>query len=469
MHLLHSRHSWHYHQGSHPTADFCLWVLQVDGLHVSPFDRHPEGDGSLRALGLTENAWQTWFLRVLDPVRSKQDVEQLRQRHLAAYLKLSGEPDLQHLQRRREAELLKLATAPPLPSPPEVSYHLASWTGSTAIKDALIELEKQYTRIVHRCDRWREDVERALLREERKAATRLYDELKPYHTRIPPLNIYLVTYESPLDYLVAPATLLITVQEGQPEPQEFRARVLAAVAELAAHPDRRRKPSAYTRGEGNADRSLAYRRHARAPLPPPLQRPEMPDLDDPFRQMVVEDLWDERSLIGPVDPATLRFLREKQRPGWKLYEITFQELDGEQQRMIFLLEQKEDGSWRASGGTSSDMQKQWPKIFAQVRDHPLLFLQTQGFTMDSRQYLQLAHGDVIDNGFDVERVRLVNDAGQVLEDVVEDGYVFFTCKLQEQVGLPMQAELYDRRGRLVWQQKIPDQGLPPWLKFRYQR
>ncbi len=32
---------------------FCVWALQVDGLQVAPFTHHPEGDGHLRALGLT--------------------------------------------------------------------------------------------------------------------------------------------------------------------------------------------------------------------------------------------------------------------------------------------------------------------------------------------------------------------------------------------------------------------------------
>jgi hypothetical protein len=196
----------------------------------------------------------------------------------------------------------------------------------------------------------------------------------------------------------------------------------------------------------------------------------MPRLDDPFRQMIIEELWAKHRFHGPVDPATIHFLREKQRPGWKVYEVTFQELDGEQYRMIFMLQQNDDGSWRSvGGGTSSDMQKQWSKFFAPVHDHPLLFLGTQSFNFDNQHYLQQAHGDVIDNGFQVERVRLINDAGQVLEDVVEDGYVFFACKPEEQVLLPMQAELYDRQGKLVWRQKIPDQGLPPWLKLRNQR
>lgn len=470
MRLLHSRNSWHYSQGSNPTVDFCLWVLQVDGLHVPPFDQHPDGDGSLRTLGLTEEAWQTWFLRALDPVQSKQDMEQLRQQHLAAYLQSTG-LDMEQLGQRHRAEQLKISTDPPLPPPPEWYHYHASWQGGIAIKNKLIELEKQYQQIADQRDRLRDRVERELHREERKVATRLYDELKPYHNKIPPLNICLAVYEYPLDYLVAPAAFLLTVQEGQPRFQEFRERVIAAVAELAAHSDRRRKQSAYTRRETSAGQFIAYRRHTRKPIPPPLPRPAIPRLDDPLKQMVLEELGAERMFHPTVDFATLQFLREKQKPGWRLYEVAFQDIDGEQHRTIFILQKKEDNSWLLNGGgTSSDMQNQWSKIFVPVHDHPLIFLTWQGMNFDDQQqYLQTAHGDVIDNGFQVERVRLANDAGQVLEDKVEDGYVFFACKPEEQVQLPMQAELYDRQGKLVWRQKFPDQGLPPWLKLKYKR
>jgi hypothetical protein len=470
MRLLHSRNSWSYSQGSHPTVDFCLWVLEVDGLHVPPFDQHPDGDGSLRALGLTEDSWQTWFLRVLDPVQRKRDEEELRQLHMAEYLKVSGEPDMEHLTRRMQAEQLKISTEPPLPPPSKMYPFQASWKGSVAIKNKLIELEEQFVQADEQRNRWRKEVERALHLAERKAATRLYDELKPYHNRIPPLNICFVAYESPLDYLVTPATLLITAQEGQPGPQEFRERVIAAVEELAAYPNQRRRQSVYTRREGSTGQLIAYRRHARRPVPPPLSRPEMPRLEDPLKQMILEELGDARMSYGVVDLTTVQFLREKQKPSWRLYEVVFQEADGEQHRMICILQQNDDGSWRWNGGgTSSDMQNQWSKVFAPVRDHPLLFLATLGVNFGDQQYLQTAHGDVIDNGFQVKRVRLVNDVGQILEDTVEDGYVFFACKPEEQVQLPMQAELYDQQGKLVWRQKIPDEGLPPWLKVRHQR
>lgn len=330
-----------------------------------------------------------------------------------------------------------------------------------------MELEARYTQTEGQRPGWSEEVEHALHRGEQKAATRLYDALRPHHHRIPPLNITLARYPSPLDYLVSPALLLITIQEGQPALQEFRDRVLAAVAELAAPPGQRRRQSVYSRRAGSASQFIAYRRHERKPVPPPLPRPEIPRLEDPLRQMVVEELSDERLLYGDVDLATVHFLREKQRPGWRLYEVAFQETDGEQQRMIFLLQQDGDGAFRWNGGgTSSDMQRHWSEFFASVRDHPLLFLSTQGVNFGEQQFLRTAHGAVIDNGFHVERVRLVNDSGQALEDAVEDGYVFFACTPEEQVHLPMQAELYDRQGKLVWRQKIPDQGLPPWLKVR---
>jgi hypothetical protein len=278
--------------------------------------------------------------------------------------------------------------------------------------------------------------------------------------------VYFVWYEHPLDYLVPPATLIMTVQDSQPNPQEFHERVLAAAAELAARPGRRGRRSLYSRmREPVGQFSTTYRRHERKPAPPQPAKQEIPRLTDPARQAVLEEL-SNRSFYGIVDLATLQFPREKQRPGWKLYEVTFQEIDREQHRMIFLLQQNGDGSWHLdSGGNSIDMQHEWPEIVAPVRDHPLIFLSPHGIYLDNQTHLLTAYGDVIDNGFHVKQVCLVNDAGQILEDTVEDGYVFFACTLELRVQLPMQAELYDHQGKLVWQQAVTiDGGLPPWLQ-----
>jgi hypothetical protein len=467
MQLLYSRNPWSLRYGPDPTINFCFWTLLLDGLRVPPFDQHQSGDGSLQDLGLIEASWQAWFLRVIDPQQRKQDEEQLQQQGLAEYLKMSGEPDLEHLSRRYQAEHLKSSNAPPLPPPPEMSSYHASWRGSTAVRNRLIELAEPYKHVCSDYDMVCSDILRALQKEEHRSGINLYDELKPYHTRIPPLAIYFVMYEHPLDYLVPPATLIMTVQEGQPNPQEFHERVLAAAAELAARPGRRGRHSLYSRmREPGGQFSTAYRRHGRQSAPPQPAKQEIPRLTDPARQAVLEELSD-RLFYGIVDLATLQFLREKQRPGWKLYKVTFQEIDREQHRMILLLQQNGDGSWHLdSGGDSIDMQNEWSKIYMPVRNHPLIFLSVNGMNLDNQLYVLTAHGHVIDNGFHVERVRLVNDAGQVLEDRVEEGYVLFAWKPEQLVQLPMQAELYDHQGGLVWQQTVTiGSGLPGFQPF----
>lgn len=464
MRLLYSRDDWSFTGGfREPSLDFCLWVLQVDGLHVPPFDPHPDGDGSLRAIGLTARDWQAWFLRVIDPEQRKRDITHLQQQALAAYLNLSGEPDLEHLRQRYQAEQLKISKDFPLPSPPEFHFYHASWRGNDAVRNRLIELHEQYKHVSDHHEWLCAAVSRAHDKEERRSGTNLYAELKPYATRIPSLSVYFAVYDYPLDYLVFPATLLMTVQEGQPWPQEYRERVLAAAAELAARPDRRGRQSPYTRREENVGPfTVVYCSYTRKPVPLLLPRQEIPKLTDPARQALLDDLAEQYLFYGNVDLTTLHFLREKKRPGWKLYEVTFQETDGEQQRMVFILQQNEEGAWLVSGGGSStDMQNYWSEIVWPVHDHPLIFLIENWMSLDNHHYLLTAHGHVIDNGFDVARVRLVNGAGQALEDMVEDGYVFFACKPEQQVQLPMQAELYNHQGKLVWRQTVPDTGLPP--------
>lgn len=50
--------------------DFAVHVLQRDGLGVSPFDVHPDGDGRLRALGFTVTSWVQWLTILVDVERS---------------------------------------------------------------------------------------------------------------------------------------------------------------------------------------------------------------------------------------------------------------------------------------------------------------------------------------------------------------------------------------------------------------
>ena len=48
-----------------PPVAFCIYTLLRDGLHVLPFDQHPDGDGSLRDAGLDAVVWQDWLATVV--------------------------------------------------------------------------------------------------------------------------------------------------------------------------------------------------------------------------------------------------------------------------------------------------------------------------------------------------------------------------------------------------------------------
>ncbi len=61
---------WSLHADLPPGINFCIWVLQRDGLAVPPFDRHPPGDGSLQALGLNAGLWLSWFTETVIGQRS---------------------------------------------------------------------------------------------------------------------------------------------------------------------------------------------------------------------------------------------------------------------------------------------------------------------------------------------------------------------------------------------------------------
>ena len=49
------------------TVNFCVWVLTVDGLPLSQFEHHPEGDAALRAAGLDAAGWREWVGALIGP------------------------------------------------------------------------------------------------------------------------------------------------------------------------------------------------------------------------------------------------------------------------------------------------------------------------------------------------------------------------------------------------------------------
>lgn len=56
---------WGFSSGFNLRVDFCIWVLELDGLQVSPFNRHRDGSGNLRARGMNSDSWQSWVRRIV--------------------------------------------------------------------------------------------------------------------------------------------------------------------------------------------------------------------------------------------------------------------------------------------------------------------------------------------------------------------------------------------------------------------
>lgn len=61
---------------------------------------------------------------------------------------------------------------------------------------------------------------------------RLWDDLKPYHTRLETLAIHLVEYPQEVYYPVPPVSVIMTVVNGHLGGETFRTLVLRAAEEL---------------------------------------------------------------------------------------------------------------------------------------------------------------------------------------------------------------------------------------------
>ncbi|GAQ00062.1 hypothetical protein [Leptolyngbya sp. NIES-2104] len=162
--------------GMGAVIDFCVWVLEKDGLQVPPFDRHPDGDGSLSSRGLMAEAWQLRITRTalrIDPRQHWQtdlgalgtaedqllEFQQDQQQIEAAY------PDLAFLPFDAPALAAQLDRytawqAEPFEkfqaalrmvygntAPPDVwqsDEELAAWQGSPEVTERLRELKTEY-------------------------------------------------------------------------------------------------------------------------------------------------------------------------------------------------------------------------------------------------------------------------------------------------------------------------------------
>jgi len=232
---LGTKKPWCFNNGNNPNIDFCIWVLEKDGLRVSPFDVHPLGNGELQKAGMDAISWQNWLVKVVATqdnrlnweVKNKQkyQADNLASFETTASIsdrdinKLEIESALEKIlsweQEEYKTAVAKLGNTSQNAEPPDV------WDGNLKIKDLLTKLWQEYLNLKE--DRFSIFVDTPL---------NTYARLKPYQTHLATLQIYQINYPQLREYIIPPVAAILAVN-SQENSDRFADRVLNVAQQLA--------------------------------------------------------------------------------------------------------------------------------------------------------------------------------------------------------------------------------------------
>jgi hypothetical protein len=198
---------WYWGEDAFPPVAFCVRALVVDGLPVPPFDRHDDGDGRLRQLGLDAGRWCDWVAAV---VRQHATIGE--------FARTLGTPDARGPlleQARAAAEVLTLPGS--------------FCRGPIELKAQLNDLFTDYAPAGEDW-KWRmSDVPR--LHGSGRQQRALSKALTPFHDRLAPLSVFLVDYAEPVIMPLPPATCVIAPAA---DPEAYGRQLVEAATRLAA-------------------------------------------------------------------------------------------------------------------------------------------------------------------------------------------------------------------------------------------
>lgn len=196
---------WRVHFGFNSMVDFCIWVLETDGLRIPPFDRHPDGHGLLRTMGLDPKMWRDW----LHAVVALQAERECLQAAFSRRPYPAPQPAPQHDLPRRF-------------NPP------ALWPGQPSLRIWLAELWQQYGPLALERRGALDPGERSLVE------LWLQEGLQEFHPRLEHLHIHLVCYAGRLAYPVPPHSLVLGMDGCLHDHATLWSTVREAVEELAS-------------------------------------------------------------------------------------------------------------------------------------------------------------------------------------------------------------------------------------------
>ena len=196
---------WSWEEDAFSPVAFCVRALVQDGLRVPPFDRHADGDGGLRALGLDASVWLEWLTAVLRQWQTLAEVA----RALAA----DGDREQLHATAMSAGEVLRVPGS--------------FCPGSDELLDRLNEL---WVAWAPSGEAWRSrmsDIGSRIGSGRQQRA--LWKALLPYHDRLATLSVFLVDYPEPVVMPLPPTSCLIAPVDG---PEAYGRQVIAAASGL---------------------------------------------------------------------------------------------------------------------------------------------------------------------------------------------------------------------------------------------
>jgi hypothetical protein len=242
MYRLGTGPHWFCEYGFNLYVDFCLWTLEVDGLQVPPFAHHPPGDGTLQFAGLDAAGWRAWTddvvtgqYRQARAVRQPfmEETEQWWRSIQARGLSLDQIQDAgrQYMETVRQQSMASCAARAA-----QIQFPPAIWKGEPAVGQRLHELWEHYLPLSSTRQQWESPLKMQWSTWGDGTWKVLWTELQPYQTRLEGLALHLVEYAQEVEYLVPPASVILTLVGGRLDGASFRQRVLRAAEHLATHP-----------------------------------------------------------------------------------------------------------------------------------------------------------------------------------------------------------------------------------------
>ncbi|GCE21494.1 hypothetical protein [Dictyobacter kobayashii] len=184
MHFV-STTRWTLNWSFDPTVDFCLWLLEHDGLQVPPFTAHPITTSSVPEGQLTADEWKNWLVAVVNALDTIFEAGPARR------------------------------------WPPQI------WQGNAAEGERLAQLwQKSYPSV---------QSAREQRSTKRHGIQGLYEELEPYRGYIPnQLRIELIDYPVPISWLCTPTTLLLSTAYNSLSDAEIKALICQELDTMVA-------------------------------------------------------------------------------------------------------------------------------------------------------------------------------------------------------------------------------------------